>query len=209
MHVLGMAGSKGGTGKSTLGTNLAVAFARLPLRVLIIDCDKQQSISKWRKNRTQDAVDVRSAELSDVGRDVEVARNEGYDLVIVDFPGQNDLAVTAAFKACDLVVIPSAPYAIEINELVVTRRAARAADCSCVMLLVRTTHPSSLRNRHYIEKYPEHFAPLVLRHLVAYADSYVRGEGVVETFPNSVAAHEVSAVRDYLLARIEGVSNDA
>lgn len=209
MHVLGIAGSKGGTGKTTLGTNLAVAFAPWFSKLLIVDCDNQQSSSKWRQARQRDSVRVDVARLSDAVREIERARRAEYDLAIIDFPGRDDVAVTAALKACHLIVVPSAPFAIELKELVVTRRAAVAAGRPCVTLLVRTTHPSSPRNRHYIEKYPDHFAPMVLRNYVAYADSYARGEGVVETFPNSVAADEVRKVCDFLLARLRDANHEA
>ncbi|MCP3966571.1 MAG: ParA family protein [Lentisphaerae bacterium] len=38
---------KGGSGKTTLATNLAVAFAKRKHKILLIDTDKQGSALRW------------------------------------------------------------------------------------------------------------------------------------------------------------------
>ena len=55
-----------------------------------------------------------------------------------------------------------------------------------------------------IEDHPDHFAPVALRYLVAYPDSYAQGEGVVEAFPESIAATEVRALFAYLINQLGG-----
>lgn len=47
MHVYAMALEKGGVGKTSISVNLAAAFARLDLRVLLIDLDAQRHASRW------------------------------------------------------------------------------------------------------------------------------------------------------------------
>lgn len=46
-HVYAMALEKGGVGKTSISVNLAAAFARLDLRVLLIDLDAQRHASRW------------------------------------------------------------------------------------------------------------------------------------------------------------------
>lgn len=47
MHVYALALEKGGVGKTCLAVNLAAAFSRLSLRVLLIDLDAQGHASQW------------------------------------------------------------------------------------------------------------------------------------------------------------------
>ena len=43
--------SKGGSGKTTIATNLAVAFANQGLQVSLLDCDRQASCLHWAEER--------------------------------------------------------------------------------------------------------------------------------------------------------------
>ncbi len=47
MHIYAIALEKGGVGKSALAVNLAAAFARINLRVLLIDLDAQANATHW------------------------------------------------------------------------------------------------------------------------------------------------------------------
>ena len=49
--ILAITNQKGGTGKSTLATNLAVCFARTGAEVLLVDADPQHSALDWRADR--------------------------------------------------------------------------------------------------------------------------------------------------------------
>ncbi len=54
MHVYALALEKGGVGKTCLSVNLAAAFSRLNLRVLLIDLDAQGHASQWVGCTTED-----------------------------------------------------------------------------------------------------------------------------------------------------------
>lgn len=51
MHVIVVASSKGGAGKSTLSTNLAAHFALQGRRTALIDADRQKSATHWCEKR--------------------------------------------------------------------------------------------------------------------------------------------------------------
>lgn len=205
MYVISVACSKGGSGKTTVAINLAVSAAKRGWRVLLVDCDPQGSTRKWFGLRTiVEGPEFVESRLRDLSSLVSRSKQQGFDLVIVDVAGNDSVAFFQAFRATDLVVIPVAPVKIEAEEAGKVQRAAKAASCDHITVLVRTTQPSSWRNRYWIEKYPKLVAPVVLRHLIAYADSYARGEGVLETYPGSVPSIEVEAMLDYLMTRITG-----
>ena len=50
--------SKGGSGKTTIATNLAVAFANQGLKVSLLDCDRQASCLHWAEERNAQAPKV-------------------------------------------------------------------------------------------------------------------------------------------------------
>ena len=49
--VISFANQKGGTGKTTLGINLAVLWSNSGYRVAVIDADKQKSLTNWLEAR--------------------------------------------------------------------------------------------------------------------------------------------------------------
>lgn len=53
-HVYAVALEKGGVGKTSISVNLAAAFARLDLRVLLLDLDAQRHASRWLGVDTED-----------------------------------------------------------------------------------------------------------------------------------------------------------
>ncbi len=53
MHIYALALEKGGVGKTCLTVNLAAAFARLNLRVLVVDLDAQSHATHWLGINTQ------------------------------------------------------------------------------------------------------------------------------------------------------------
>ncbi len=104
----------------------------------------------------------------------------------------------------DIVLVPTAPFNVELRVTKTVRRMVHSAGRQSRIVLVRTTDPQARRTRAAIEDHPDHFAPVALRYLVAYPDSYATGEGVQEAFPGSVAAAEVSALFDYTIQQLRG-----
>jgi cellulose biosynthesis protein BcsQ len=49
--IIVVGGTKGGTGKSTIATNLAVLSSQKKMRTLLIDADEQHSSFEWSEQR--------------------------------------------------------------------------------------------------------------------------------------------------------------
>src|SRR6056297_4132939 len=82
-----VANQKGGAGKTTLTSTVAVEAARRGARVLMIDLDPQQSLrSWWRRREAETPVMLeRDPAPDDVPAVIERA-SEHFDLVVVDTP---------------------------------------------------------------------------------------------------------------------------
>jgi chromosome partitioning protein len=107
-HVITIAQQKGGSGKTTLAVNLAVAFTRMGHRVALLDTDPQGSLGRWfmtRRALGDPGVDLSTASAWGVSYECEKLRKTN-DIVIVDTPPKVDADLRPALREADLVLVP-------------------------------------------------------------------------------------------------------
>ena len=71
---IAMIGQKGGTGKTTLATGLAIAAVRAGADVVLLDLDPQTNAMNWGERRKQENPLVVAPPVSRVKQQVELAR---------------------------------------------------------------------------------------------------------------------------------------
>ena len=86
MKILALISQKGGVGKTTLATALAVAAEQDGKNVALFDLDDQATAAFWGDIRVAETPPVRDVKLALLARDLEKARVAGADLVILDCP---------------------------------------------------------------------------------------------------------------------------
>jgi len=107
-HIL-VANAKGGSGKTTLATNLAGYLASTNAKVMLTDLDRQQSSTQWLKRRPADAAPIHAAQ--DMGK-----HTQALDWVVTDSPaGLRDEKLADAVKDADVVIVPIQPSAFDIG----------------------------------------------------------------------------------------------
>ena len=101
---------KGGSGKTTLSTNLAVALAADGARVLLADLDRQRSSTEWLARRPDDAARIDGVEWTkEIGRP-----GEEYDFAILDAPAAlKTKQIEEVVGFADHIVVPVVPSAID------------------------------------------------------------------------------------------------
>ncbi|MBX9676235.1 MAG: ParA family protein [Methylotenera sp.] len=110
MKTVLVANPKGGSGKTTLATNLAGYFASLNYRVMLSDLDRQQSATGWLQRR--------SAELPFIESHQPKAKQTDFkaEWLVADSPGGfRDEKLSDAIKQADCIIVPVQPSAFDIG----------------------------------------------------------------------------------------------
>ncbi len=183
-HVM-VLNAKGGCGKSTLATNVAVYFAREGLEVAIADYDPQRTSLDWLAVRPSDLPKISGVPAYDEGLR-NVARST--DVLVIDAPARvHGTELNELVRRAETILVPVLPSTIDIKacsrfmeELLelgkVSRKQARLAVVAN-------------RVREYtliFEELDEYLTRLKIPYLASlreaqnYVRAYARGMGVLE-----------------------------
>jgi chromosome partitioning protein len=114
--VVTLAASKGGVGKTTIATALAVRAAKDSNRVALLDLDPQESMSAWWERRGKPA-NPKLFEIDATAEAIELLMSEGWEWVFVDTPPARIELIEPGIVAADLVLIPCRPSALDIEQI--------------------------------------------------------------------------------------------
>lgn len=113
-----IASSKGGCGKTTLATNLAVALARRGKRVWMIDADAQGSSAEWAQMRGALAPSIgiihsaENGQPSTAGWSLRIP--PATEILLVDTPaGLRPHQLSEFLRRCDTMLVPIVPSGID------------------------------------------------------------------------------------------------
>ena len=106
-----IANPKGGSGKTTLSTNLAGYFASKGKNVCLLDLDKQQSSHGWAKKRPKNL-----SKINSVNNLNALAKKKNMEIAIIDSPaGIRGDKLSNAVKEADWVIVPMQASIYDIN----------------------------------------------------------------------------------------------
>lgn len=205
MRTIAFVTQKGGSGKSTLTSSLAVAAQEMKEKVCIIDMDPQGSVTNW--GRTRDAGDIEIVASGAARLPVTLAqlKAKGFTLAIIDTPGAEGPASTAAMVVADLNIIPSRPSMFDLWASAKTRAALKDVGGDFVFLLNQCPPAQqTARVKDGVETLEELgglISPLILSR-VDYQEAVRHGWGVTELNPNGPAAEEIRSLWTSLRRRL-------
>lgn len=120
MKTVAIISQKGGVGKTTLATALAVAAEADGKNTAVFDLDPQASASFWRDTRQAPTPAVAAVPSSRLAHLLKAARESGCDLAVIDAPPfAKDIAFEAAQHA-DLILIPTRPAVLDVMAMTKT-----------------------------------------------------------------------------------------
>lgn len=120
MQTVSICSTKGGVGKTTISTALAVAASQDGLRVALIDIDPQQTLQHWWEDRGQPENPGMITWKAKLGvrflpTAIERTAALGYDLVIIDTPPAIMGIIELAVSVADFVLIPTQPSPVDLE----------------------------------------------------------------------------------------------
>lgn len=111
-------GEKGGTGKTTLATNLAAKRALAGRDVLLIDTDQQGSANYWAQSRDEsEAKPRRVACVQKFGKGLQAEVQDlatRYQDILIDAGGRDSVELRAGLVVADRAYIPIQPSQFDI-----------------------------------------------------------------------------------------------
>lgn len=113
--------SKGGSGKTTLTTNLASYYASKKVRTAIMDYDPQGSSIQWLRVRPDEAEKIHGANAAPAKGAVPLRSTHAWvpadtEITIIDAPaGVKGLLLQEIVRRSNFIVIPVAPSPIDIH----------------------------------------------------------------------------------------------
>lgn len=200
---------KGGSGKTTTATNLAVFLWRQNKRVLLIDGDEQKTLSYWYQSRAEsiDVLGLDQRQLVGAKLRTELpALAAQYDDVVIDVAGRDSTTQRAALTIADVYLVPFVPRPPDLWTFDLVRELIEKAKevnpgLKAYLFLTRTDYQSLKSDSNWlasdtlnaIENAQRLNANLGNR--VAFANAFNGGLSVLESKPiDSKARAEVMAL---------------
>jgi len=210
VQVVSLVTQKGGSGKTTLAVNLAVAAIRTGRRTLVLDLDPQGTAEAWYQDRESDEPRLVRLEAADLPRALDLARRQHFALAFVDTPGRDAPAVATAIRHSDFCLVPCRPTPPDMKAQPATVATIRRLARPFAFVLTQTP-PRGFRIREAQQGLavlgPVAPVPVVARSV--YQDAQGAGLGVVEYEPAGKAAEEIGRLWDWLRRRLERIAHDA
>jgi chromosome partitioning protein len=168
--IIVIASSKGGAGKTSLTTALAVNLAALGYRVAVVDADRNQAFATW--YRIAEAPHLSCSSEIDHNQIVGhlMGRAEVSDVVIVDTAGFENQTAVFAMGTADMVLIPCMP---DRNSVLEARKTAKQVESisqiarrpiPSMIVLTRWT-PTGLAERAALEDLEASKLPRMKQHI--------------------------------------------
>ena len=205
MRTIAFVTQKGGSGKSTLTSSLAVAAQEMKEKVCIVDMDPQGSVTNWGRTRDAGDIEIVASGAARLPATLAQLKAKGFTLAIIDTPGAEGPASTAAMVVADLNIIPSRPSMFDLWASAKTRAALKDVGGDFVFLLNQCPPAQqTARVKDGVETLEELgglISPLILSR-VDYQEAVRHGWGVTELNPNGPAADEIRSLWTSLRRRL-------
>ena len=117
--IITVGSNKGGTGKTTTATNIAVALSLQEKDVCLVDADFQRSASRWNQDR-DDAKLKPSVTLIEKHDNVSNAVEDlsrKFDYVVVDVAGRNSREMITSLSVSDILIAPHQASQLDLDTL--------------------------------------------------------------------------------------------
>ncbi|TFL19046.1 ParA family partition ATPase [Jannaschia formosa] len=208
-RIITFAQQKGGSGKTTLCAHVAVELASRGHGVALLDSDPQGSLGRWFMTRFERDSglkgDITFSTSSAWGVSYEASKyKDTHDYVLIDTPPKIDSDLKPALKSSDLIVVPVTASQVDLWATEGVLEMAGREKKRPLAVLNRARAGTKLTNsvKAALSGLEAEAAEAVVANRVAYAEALGAGLGVAEMPGAGMAAAEIAALTDEILARL-------
>lgn len=212
--IITVGGIKGGSGKTTIATNLAVYLAHQGGDVLLVDADEQETatdFTAWREETKGGNVGFTAVKLTGEQVRTQVLKlKDKYEYVVIDTGGRDTTSQRAALFTSDIYLLPFNPRSFDVwtvgkvEKLIQEIRSAKPTPLLTFAFLNRADARGS-DNDDAAELLAQSnvmtFLDMPLGNRKAFSHAAAKGLGVIElTHAEDKAVQEVKALFNYILS---------
>lgn len=201
--IISVLSQKGGSGKTTISTNLAAALAHAGKNVVLIDSDEQGSARDW--SVASDTPEVEVIALDRPGMLASVKRLSA-DFVVIDGSAKLDKMAAETVKISDLVLMPIQPSPYDVwasADLIdlVKQRIEISDNALQAAFVVSRAIPNTTLSKEVLDVLNEHGLPVLTgtTQKTAYSAAAAVGKSVLTYEKNGKAAKEIIALLQAIL----------
>ncbi len=208
--IITVAQQKGGSGKTTIAANLAVALKAGDKKIAVLDTDPQGSLGRWFLSRCE-RLGEGNHDLGFRTASAWGARYEArellktHDYVIIDTPPKMGVDGRPSLAVADLVIIPVTPSKVDLWATEPTLELAQSEKRPVLMVMNRTSKGTRLAGemQDQLEQYGCDCAGTQIGNRVLFAETLGEGLSVIDRRPSGIAAHEIDKLADEVRDRLQ------
>jgi chromosome partitioning protein len=203
MRTIGLVQQKGGVGKTTIATNLAMTFQKRGYSVLLVDADPQGTARDWSAKSEAHTPTTVGVDRPTVHK--EIPSIGGFDIAIVDAVGKLEKMTVSVIKASDLVLVPIQPSAADlwavgqVIDHIETRREITDGRPDARFVISRAIGSSTMTDQvqKILDEAPFGRLEASVNQRVAFARALGRGLSIHQTTDRK-GKNEINAITDEL-----------
>jgi len=196
-------GEKGGSGKTTIATNIAAIRTTVSSDVLLIDTDRQSTASFWCGVREDKGITPRVASVQKYDKAVrtEVKElNKKYKDIIIDAGGRDSPELRGALVVCDIAIFPLRPSQFDLWTLgrlnTLVEQATEINEGLRAYVVINQASPNPVvkeveETKEFIQEFENlHIFDSVIRERISFRRAAINGMSVTEFKPEDNKAIE-------------------
>jgi chromosome partitioning protein len=203
MHVVVLASQKGGSGKTTLTSHLAVTAEAAGVgKVALIDTDPQAGLAMWWDARKAETPSLAAVKGTLAGT-LKGLEKLGMALVVIDTPPALGNSIASAIAVASLVVIPVRPSPNDLRAVGGTVDLARGCDKPFLFVVNAARSGTRLTESMQLALTPHGLvAPVLVQDRLDFRTAMVDGRTACELSPKGQAATEITDLWTFIAGRL-------